>query len=317
LKVDQASLEDVVAFLCDRTGANIYVDWAWLKDVGVTRQAKVTYKGGDKRLGDVLDEVLGDLAESTEPIQYRHLGGVIVVSTAKALDSIAKEWRADADAIAADPGAQKVLGQVLPEFHFNANSLDDVIDFLKDVTGANLYVEWTPLAAAGVKRDAKISVRARGLPLGHVLRLILDEAAAGKEGVAFRRVGHVVVISTNERIKVLADQIAADAKKQGSDKAQEALARVLPEVRFNANKFGDSIDFLRDVAGASLYVDWNAIESAGVKRDTPITLLVRNVPLREVLRLLIDTASGDQTTLDLRLDAHEDVITIATAARKG
>src|SRR5688572_25824570 len=51
---------------------------------------------------------------------------------------------------------------------------------------------------------------------------------------------------------------------------QAQLARKLPTVRFTNATLGDAIDFLRDVSGCEIQVDWSALESGGISRDTMI-----------------------------------------------
>ena len=45
----------------------------------------------------------------------------------------------------------------------------------------------------------------------------------------------------------------------------------MPELHFNANAFADVVEFLRDVTGANIYVDWPALERASISRDAPVT----------------------------------------------
>jgi len=158
----------------------------------------------------------------------------------------------------------------------------------------------------------------RNVTFGQALHLILDDAAAGnaKADIGCARVGQVIAISTRQRIKTLTDEMAADAKQVGPPKTQQALERVLPELHFNANSFSDVVDFMRDVGGANLFVDWKAVEAAGVKRDAPLTLKLRSIPQREALRLIIDSAADYKGTLDLQVDPKEDLVTI-TATKRG
>lgn len=70
-----------------------------------------------------------------------------------------------------------------------------------------------------------------------------------------------------------------------------ALNRVLPEVRFEGVPLGDAIEFLRDVSGANLHVNWRALEAAAVSKDTAITLRLRRVPMRKVLKTMLNEAA--------------------------
>ena len=88
--------------------------------------------------------------------------------------------------------------------------------------------------------------------------------------------------------------IAPHAQAQS---ARQALNIVLPDLNFAGVAFGDAIDFLRDVSGANVHVNWQALEAVGVGRDTTINLRLRNVSLRKVLELVLrEAGSGDMLT---------------------
>jgi uncharacterized membrane protein YgcG len=87
------------------------------------------------------------------------------------------------------------------------------------------------------------------------------------------------------------------------------LSQVLPELRFDGVALSEAIDFLRDVSGANIVVNWKALEGEGVSRDTPINLHLRAVTLRRALSLLLsDSVAGGKVgyTVD------ENVIEIST-----
>lgn len=76
-------------------------------------------------------------------------------------------------------------------------------------------------------------------------------------------------------------------------KLRAIFERNLPEVNFVDVPFADVIEFLRDVSGANLFVNWRALEHVGVDRETPVTMRMKNVSFVTVLRLLLDsTAPG-------------------------
>ena len=46
--------------------------------------------------------------------------------------------------------------------------------------------------------------------------------------------------------------------------ALKSLSRTLPEISFDGNSLGDVIDFLHDVTGQAIDVNWQALDAAGV-----------------------------------------------------
>jgi hypothetical protein len=72
--------------------------------------------------------------------------------------------------------------------------------------------------------------------------------------------------------------------------ANSALNRTLPEVKFQGSSLKDCVDFLRDVSGANIHVNWRALEAAGITGDTPVNMRLREVSLRKILTTLLNEA---------------------------
>ena len=88
-----------------------------------------------------------------------------------------------------------------------------------------------------------------------------------------------------------------------------ALDRTLPEMKFTGVSFGDAIDFVRDVGGVNIHVNWKALEAHNVTADTPVNIRLRAVSLRKVLNLLLSEASG---TDELTYFVDQGVVEITT-----
>ena len=65
---------------------------------------------------------------------------------------------------------------ILPDLNFTNVALEDAIEFLRDVSNANIHVNWRALEEVGVSRDATINLRLRRVSIGKVLSLMLAEA---------------------------------------------------------------------------------------------------------------------------------------------
>jgi hypothetical protein len=99
------------------------------------------------------------------------------------------------DAAARVTGAS--LNRTLPEMKFDGVALADAVDFLRDITSANIVVNWRALEAAGVTRDTVINLRLRNVSLRKALTLICSEASGG-EGVTYTLDDGVVEITTTD-----------------------------------------------------------------------------------------------------------------------
>lgn len=94
-----------------------------------------------------------------------------------------------------------------------------------------------------------------------------------------------------------------------TNSTRAALDRVLPEMKFTNVTLTDAMEFLRDVSGANLHVNWKSLEETGVTRDTNVNVRLRSVPLRKVLTVMLnDAAGGDNLTYYV----DEGVIEITT-----
>ena len=110
-------------------------------------------------------------------------------------------------------------------------------------------------------------------------------------------------------IIVAAGLIASAVPAHAQAARGRAFDRVLPEMKFTGVTFGDAIEFLRDVAGVNIHVNWKALEGEGVTADTPINLRLRSVTLRKVMNLLLSEASGGD---NLTWHVDQGVVEITT-----
>lgn len=92
--------------------------------------------------------------------------------------------------------------------------------------------------------------------------------------------------------------------------ANQALNRTLPETKFDNVTLSEAVDFLRDVSGTNIHVNWRALEQAGIGKDATVNLRLRSVPLRKVLRLLLSEAASGNNTLTFFVD--QNVLEITT-----
>jgi len=99
------------------------------------------------------------------------------------------------------------------------------------------------------------------------------------------------------------------AESEGDRAARLLLQRPLMAVDFQEQPLEKVIQWLRDVTNANLTVNWADLEMAGVTRDNPITLHLRNVRFETVLKQLLELAGGSGA---LSYVIEDGVITVAT-----
>ena len=89
------------------------------------------------------------------------------------------------------------------------------------------------------------------------------------------------------------------------------LDKTLPEIRFQDVAFADVIDFLRDTTQANIFVNWKALEVAGIDRNAPVSTRLRNVKFSKVLKTVLESVGGGATS-KLGYTVDEGVIEIST-----
>jgi hypothetical protein len=102
-----------------------------------------------------------------------------------------------------ESSARQALDRDTPAVKLDSVALKDALDFVQDLSGANLHVNWAALQAAGVTKDAVVDVHLRGVPLRKLLNLILSEAAAGNAVLTYYVDDNVIEVTTLE----LADKV--------------------------------------------------------------------------------------------------------------
>lgn len=102
-----------------------------------------------------------------------------------------------------------------------------------------------------------------------------------------------------------------DARAKPDAATQAQLARVLPEFEFDGVGLSDVIDFLRDVTNANIFVNWRALEGAGIDRNVPVNMRLRQVSFGKALEVMLEGVGGDEVPLTYTFD--RGVITISTA----
>jgi hypothetical protein len=87
------------------------------------------------------------------------------------------------------------------------------------------------------------------------------------------------------------------ASAPAASTASAALEMRLPEAKLTNVTLADAIDFLRDIGGANIIVDWKALDALNVGKETPINLNLHSVRLAKVLSLVLsEAAPGDLLT---------------------
>ncbi len=90
---------------------------------------------------------------------------------------------------------------------------------------------------------------------------------------------------------------------------KQSLNDVLPATRMRNVSLRQAIAYLRNTTEANIFVNWNALQNAGVSPNTPINLELRDVAVHKILSIILQQVSP-QTTLVYFVS--DNVLTITT-----
>jgi beta-lactamase regulating signal transducer with metallopeptidase domain len=322
IKFDKVDFSDVIDFLRDVTGLNIQANWKQLEAQGVKRDVKIEAKLVKVKASAALDAVLQQASDEKHKLAYRiDDDGIVEIFAAAAA---ASQPAGQPPLVAADKKTQAQLDRVLPELNFEGVALSDVIQFLRDVSGANIVVNWKNLEAAGVKRDAPVTIKLRNIKFSKALTVILESAASDPTTLTYKVDQGVITISAQEQpatrpagsaMRVEDAPIDTKLKSQilrapADPKIQALLDQVLPDVNFTARAMGVVIDSLSRQSNVKIEIDWATLQRAGIGQDIGVTLHVRNARFAKVLELVCNEVGGG--TVDYAF--HDGKIIVSTTA---
>jgi hypothetical protein len=193
-----------------------------------------------------------------------------------------------------DPATEKQLDRTIPSVRFAGVTFSDAIDFFRDITGINFYVDWKNLKLAGVTPDIRVTVQSDKITIRDALNLLLK--ATSSDALEFHGIGGVVVISTKLDFQDRQHQEGPYLTSlSDTTAAAPVLNHHIAAVQLPSQPLSDAIDFIRDITGATIEVKWpTLISNANVPMTTPITLQLRDVPLSTVLNLILEQANEGQ-----------------------
>jgi general secretion pathway protein D len=103
--------------------------------------------------------------------------------------------------------------------------------------------------------------------------------------------------------------VGAAAESPANRAVRKKLMQTHRKFEFSGVPFEQVTEFMREVSGASIHVKWNALEQAGINRDTPVNVKLTDVTIEKALRTILEDVGGIN---DLGFVIDDGVITIST-----
>lgn len=107
-------------------------------------------------------------------------------------------------------------------------------------------------------------------------------------------------------------QSALSARSKAAQKPTTLvqLNKKIPEVSFQELPLDQVIDWVQSYTGMNVVVRWQTLTDAGIEKDKPITVNVRNLRLSQVLWMIMQEAGG--TDLKLAYRASGNLLILST-----
>ena len=153
-----------------------------------------------------------------------------------------------------------LYNRVVPEVSFDSVGFSDVIDFLRDVSSANVFVNWKSLDAAGIDRNTPVTARLRNIKFSKALDTVLQSVGAGKTRLAYFFDNNVLTITTADeaakevvtRVYDVHDFVPGDPKARYADLIK-AIVDTCSRDTWQDN--GGTVGVIREVDGLLVVVN--------------------------------------------------------------
>ena len=93
-----------------------------------------------------------------------------------------------------------LLSERLDQVDFDEAPLDQVIEWLSDLTAMNVVVQWQVLEELGIERDRPITLHIHNLRFSQALWMILSEAGGPDVRLGYRAEEDLLVISSRDKL---------------------------------------------------------------------------------------------------------------------
>ncbi len=180
------------------------------------------------------------------------------------------------------------------------------------LSGLTINADWKALEAAGVTKETLVTLKTRPMRFSKLLDFTLSSIARKNRPLAWRLSGKEVIISTQMQV-LLRGQVTRLPLGLARDVPVARSSGGAREINFKETPLNLVIDFFRDLAGVNFHVNWRALESAGITKETPVTLKVKDVSVGRALDLVLDQLNvGHDRYNSLYWVIDEGVVQIAT-----
>ncbi len=269
------------------SGVKINADWAALEAAGITKETPVTLKARPMSLAKLMPFTLNSIAQKGRPLGWYLSGDEVIVSTQmrvllrQRVSMLAMGGQTVSSPRTATPTSEA------PEFNFKETPLNMVIEFFRELSGANFHVNWRALEAGGIAKETPVTLNVRGISIARALDLVLDQLNAGRdkygsvywvidEGIVHISTGDLLDRHTKVRIYDIGD-----------------ILFVVPNYKPEDTGFGNTGSNLGSNAGSSNTGLWGGNNTSGNSDSNETSVSEQREQIRQTLIDIIKRAIGE------------------------
>jgi type II secretory pathway component GspD/PulD (secretin) len=195
------------------------------------------------------------------------------------------------------------LKEAVP-INFEGNRLVNVIDYLRNTTGANFFVNWPALEEVGVEQDSPVSLQLANVPAEQALRLVLQQVGqiAQFDPIGYSIIEGVVTIDTVRNLKKTTDTRVYDIRDllvqvpNFSNAPAFDLNEALSNTNSGGSNQGGGGGGGGTGTGTSIFGDEEQAAEIGPSREELI---------EQILTLIQDTVGTPEEWVDLQSSLRE------------
>lgn len=127
-----------------------------------------------------------------------------------------------------------------------------------------------------------------------------------------REVGILLLVLAVGTVSVGFAPPAPTSRPAPRNLAVSAMRTIIEDADFKKMPFEEFVEWLERTTQATVVVRWKLFDKAGVDRDQPITIQLKNVPLRKIIELVLDQLKRDDPSVRLAAKADDNTLLIST-----
>jgi hypothetical protein len=164
--------------------------------------------------------------------------------------------------------------------------LHEALDYLRDLAGANIYVDQHALKEAGIDSDAPVSMTLKDVSVATVLELIADGLSAS---LGARYEDDIAVFGMRISPSLPQMFLWGNDGTQPSQQTVKRLTDSFADYDFIETPLSQVLDYFSEAAEVEVFVNRRHLDEVSISMESPVTMNLQAVRPRTALRLILDS----------------------------